>query len=318
MKKWIFWGAAIFTSLSLIGPAFSAYPTKPVQLIVPWGAGGRTDVIARMFATTAPKYLGQPMVVINKPGGASVIGGDLAAKAKPDGYTLLAITPGTNVFPPIFSKPPYGPYDFDPVGQIAISTMMIAVNTSKPWKNINELIEAAKKKPGEVTYTCVAMKAPQLGFLRWADKAGLQFKFVPAEDDAKAIWAALGGHVDIVMNSSIASIISQFKAKKLIPLIIFNEKRDPLLPDTPTAKELGYDVVASPYTGIATPKGMDKAVLEKLREVFKKVIADPEFIKGMEGIGESIDPVLGDEFYQVWKNDYEGNLAISKKMGFVK
>lgn len=318
MKR-AFLGILIVLALLLAASAaLAAYPDKAVQLIVPWGAGGRTDVIARLYATHVQKFLGQPMVVINKPGGASVIGGDFVAKAKPDGYTLLAITPGTNIFPPIFSKPPYGPYDFDPIGQVAISTMMIALNPFKPWKNIKELIEGAKKKPGEITYTCVALKAPQLGFMRWADKAGLQFKFVPAEDDAKAIWGALGGHVDLVMNSSIASIASQFKAKKLMPLMVFNEKRDPALPDTPTAVELGYDVVAAPYTGIAGPKGMDKAVLEKLREVFKKVIADPEFLKGLEGLGESLDPAVGEDFLKVWKNDYEGNLAIAQKMGLLK
>jgi tripartite-type tricarboxylate transporter receptor subunit TctC len=308
----------IFISLFVVQSVSAAYPEKPIQLVVPWGAGGRTDVIARVFAANAQKFLGQPMVVINKPGGASVIGGEFVAKAKPDGYALLAITPGTNIFPPIFSKPPYGPYDFDPIGQMAISTMMIALNPSKPWKNIKELIEGAKKRPGEITYTCVALKAPQLGFLRFADKAGLQFKFVPAEDDAKAIWGALGGHVDLVMNSSIASIAAQFKAKKLAPLMIFNDKRDPALPDTPTAQELGYDVVAAPYTGIAGPKGMEKAVLDKLRDVFKKVIVDPEFLKGMEGLGESIDPVIGEDFLKVWKNDYEGNLAIAQKMGLLK
>ncbi len=310
--------AGILLPFFFVQPSAAAYPDKPVQVIVPWGAGGRTDVMARVFATHAQKHLGQPMVVINKPGGASVIGGDFVAKSKPDGYTLLAITPGTNIFPPIFSKPPYGPYDFDPIGQMAISTMMIALNPSKPWKNIGELIDGARKRPGEITYTCVALKAPQLGFLRFADKAGLQFKFVPAEDDAKAIWGALGGHVDLVMNSSIASIAAQFKAKKLIPLVIFNDKRDPALPDIPTAAELGYDVVAAPYTGIAGPKGMEKPVLDKLRDVFKKVIADPEFLKGMEGLGESIDPVIGEDFFKVWKNDYQGNLAIAQKMGLLK
>jgi tripartite-type tricarboxylate transporter receptor subunit TctC len=304
--------------LSFASSARAAYPEKPVQLIVPWGAGGRTDVIARLFATAASKHLGQSMVVVNKTGGASVIGGDYVAKARPDGYTLLAITPGTNVFPPLFSKPPYGPYDFDPVGQLAVSTMMIAVNPSKGWKTIQDVMEAARKRPGEVSYSCVALKAPQFGFLRWADKAGLQFKHVPSEDDAKAIWAGLGGHVDLVMNSSIASIASQFKAGKLAPVLIFNSKRDPLLPGTPTARELGFDVVAAPYTGIAGPKGLPGAVMEKLRETFRKVVADPEFLKGMEGLGESVDVAIGEEFLGIWKHDYEENLAIAKKMGVLK
>jgi len=305
----------IFKDCVLAG---SDYPSKAVQLIVPWPPGGRTDINARLFANTAPKYLGQPMVVVNKAGGGSVIGGAYVAKAAPDGYTLLAITPGTNIFPPIFKQSPYGPYDFDPIGQISSSTMVIASHPQKSWKNVQELMKYAKDHPGEVTYACVALKAPQLGFLRWADKAGLKFKHVPAENDAQAVEAALGAHVDLVMTSSISTIISQVKGNKLIPLMVFSEKRDVLLPNTPTARELGIDIVASPFTGIAGPKGMDKAVLNKLRQVFKQVVNDKEFINLMEKAGESLDPKIGEEFLAVWKNDFEGYSEIAKKMGFIK
>ena len=160
------------------------YPNKPIQIIVPWGAGGRTDINARMFASMAPKYLGQPVVVVNKAGGGSIIGGEYVAKAKPDGYTLLAITPGTNVFPVVFKKAPYGTFDFDPIGQIGSSTMAIGSKPDRPWSNVQELIDYARSNPGKVTYACVALKAPQLGFLRWADKAGLEFKHVPVGNDA--------------------------------------------------------------------------------------------------------------------------------------
>lgn len=292
------------------------YPRKPIQIIVPWPAGGRTDINARMFASIAPKYLGQPVVVINKAGGGSIIGGEYVAKAKPDGYTLLAITPGTNIFPPIFKRSPYGPYDFDPIGQIGSSTMAIASHPNRPWKNVQELMKYAENHPGEVTYACVALKAPQLGFLRWANKAGLKFKHMPVGNDALAVEAALGGHVDIAMTSSVATIVSHVNANKIVPLMVFSEKRDRFLPDTPTAKELGYDVVASPYTGIAGPKGMDEAVLEKLRQVFKKVLEDEDFLKIMKRIGENIDPKFGEEFLAVWKNDFEGYSYIVKEMGF--
>ncbi|MCD6122641.1 MAG: tripartite tricarboxylate transporter substrate binding protein [Spirochaetales bacterium] len=294
------------------------YPTKSIQIIVPWGAGGRTDINARMFASIAPKYLGQPVVVINKAGGGSVIGGEYVAKAKPDGYTLLAITPGTNVFPVIFKKAPYSTFDFDPIGQIGSSTMAIASKPDRPWKDAKGLIAYAKEHPGEVTYACVSLKAPQLGFLRWADKAGLQFKFVPVGNDAEAVGAALGGHVDIAMTSSVATIISHVNAKKLNALMVFAEKRDSHLPNTPTAVELGYNVVASPFTGIAGPKGLPPDVLKKLRDVFSKVIKDPDFIKVMKRIGESINPKSGDDFLAVWKNDYEGYSEIVKKMGLLK
>ena len=294
------------------------YPTKPIQVIVPWGAGGRTDINARMFASVAPKYLGQPVVVVNKAGGGSVIGGKYVADADPDGYTLLAITPGTNVFPVIFKQAPYDTFDFDPIGQIGSSTMAIASKADRPWSNVQKLISYAKSHPGEVTYACVALKAPQLGFLRWADKAGLEFKHVPVGNDAEAVEAALGGHVDIAMTSSVATIISHVNANNLNALMVFAEKRDKNLPNTPTAVEIGYDVVASPFTGIAGPKGLPPEVLQKLRTVFKQVIEDADFIKVMKRIGESLDPKFGDDFYAVWKNDKEGYSEIVEKMGLAQ
>ena len=295
--------------------AAGEYPSKPVQLIVPWGAGGRTDINARMFASVAPKYLGQPVVVVNKAGGASVIGGEYVAKAQPDGYTLLAITPGTNVFPVIFGQAPYDSLDFDAIGQIGSSTMAIASKPDRPFSNVGQLISYARSHPGKVTYACVALKAPQLGFLWWADKAGLEFKHVPVGNDAEAVEAALGGHVDIAMTSSVATIISHVNAKNLNALMVFSEKRDAGLPNTPTAVELGYDVVASPFTGIAGPKGLPPEVLNKLRTVFRQVIEDKDFIAVMKQVGESLDPKFGDDFYAVWKSDKEGYGAIVEKMG---
>jgi len=297
------------------GAVAEEYPGKPIQLIVPWGAGGRTDINARMFASVAPKYLGQPVVVVNKAGGASVIGGEFVANAEPDGYTLLAITPGTNVFPVIFDQAPYDTLDFDAIGQIGSSTMAIASKPDRPFSDVRELISYAKSNPGEVTYACVALKAPQLGFLWWADKAGLEFKHVPVGNDAEAVEAALGGHVDIAMTSSVATIISHVNGGNLNALMVFSEKRDANLPDTPTAVELGYDVVASPFTGIAGPKGMPPQVLEKLRTVFKQVIEDKDFITVMNRVGESLDPKFGDDFYAVWKNDKEGYGTVVEKMG---
>jgi len=292
-----------------------AYPSKPIQIIVPWGAGGRTDINARMFASVAPKYLGQPVMVINMAGGGSIIGGEFVATAEPDGYTLLAITPGTNVFPVVFGQAPYGTFDFEPIGQIGSSTMAIASNPDSPWDDVEGLIEYARANPGEVTYGCVALKAPQLGFLRWADAAGLEFKHVPVGNDAEAVESTLGGHIDIAMTSSVATIISHVGAGNLVSLMVFAEERDGNLPDTPTAVELGYDVVASPFTGIAAPQGLPDAVLATLRDAFEAIIVDEDFLKVMGRIGESISPKSAEEFRAVWQNDIDGYTAIVEKMG---
>ena len=291
------------------------YPTKPIQIIVPWGAGGRTDINARMFASVAPKYLGQPVMVINMAGGGSVIGGEHVASADPDGYTLLAATPGTIVFPVVFDQAPYDTFDFEPIGQIGSSTMAIASYPDSPWDDVEGLVEYAKANPGEVTYSCVALKAPQLGFLRWADAAGLEFTHVPSGNDAEAVEATLGGHVDIAMTSSVATITSHVDSGNIVPLMVFSEERDPNLPDTPTAVEVGYDVVASPFTGIAGPKGLPEDVLATLTDTFQKVIEDEDFLKVMGRIGESINPKNAEEFRAVWENDIEGYTAIVEKMG---
>ena len=247
-----------------------------------------------------------------------MIGGEFVANADPDGYTLIAMTPGTNVFPVIFKQAPYDTLDFDAIGQIGSSTMAIASRPDRPFSNVRQLISYAKSHPGQVTYACVALKAPQLGFLWWADKAGLEFKHVPVGNDAEAVEAALGGHVDIAMTSSVATIISHVRAKNLNALMVFSEKRDANLPDTPTAVELGYSVVASPFTGIAGPKGMPPAVLQKLRTVFRQVIEDKDFITVMNRVGESLDPKFGDDFYAVWKNDKEGYGQVVERMGLAQ
>jgi len=295
--------------------AATDFPTKPIQLIIPWPAGGRTDINARLFANNVTQYLGQPMVPVNREGGASMIGGDFVAKAAPDGYTLLAITPGTNILPPLFRGAPYGPYDFDAIGQIGSSTMVMASHPDRPWKNVTELVEYAKRNPGQVTYSCVALNAPMLGFLMWADRVGAQFRHVPVNADGQAVEQALGGHVDIAMSSSIAPVFSHVNTGALNALMVFSEKRDNALPNVPTAKELGHDVVVSPYTGIAGPKGMPKDVLEKLRAVFKQVVEDPEFARAIQNSGENFDPVFGDDFLKIWQTNYEGYSAIVNKMG---
>ena len=298
-----------------VADEMETYPSKPIQIIVPWGAGGRTDLNARMFASVAPKYLGQPVIVINMAGGGSIIGGEFVATADPDGYTLIAITPGTNVFPVVFGQAPYQTFDFEPIGQIGSSTMAIASNPDNPWDDVEGLIEYARANPGEVTYGCVALKAPQLGFLRWADAAGLEFKHVPVGNDAEAVESALGGHIDIAMTSSVATITSHVGAGNLVPLMVFAEERDGSLPDTPTAVEIGYDVVASPFTGIAAPKGLPADVLATLRDAFDAIMVDPDFLVVMGRIGESTSPKSAEEFRAVWQNDIDGYTAIVEKMG---
>ena len=290
------------------------YPTKAIELIVPWPAGGRTDINARLWASVAPDYLGQPVVVVNRAGGGSVIGGQYVANAEPDGYTLLAITPGTNVFPVIFGNAPYEATDFTAIGQIGRSVPAIVSHPDKPWSNAQELVEYAKENPGEVSYGCVSLKAQQLGFLRWANEVGAEFRFVPVGNDAEAVEGALGGQIDVGVTSSIATITSHVSSGDLNALMVFSNERNDNLPDTPTATELGYSVVFGPYTGIAAPPGLPDDITETLRDVFQEVVADEKFVKIMNRAGEEINPAGGEEFHQTWVDTVEGNSEVVEQM----
>lgn len=290
------------------------YPSQPITVVVPWPAGGRTDINARLWSSVASDHLGVPVVVVNRAGGGSVIGGRSVVNAEPDGYTLLAITPGTNVFPVIFGDAPYEATDFTAIGQIGRSVPAIASRPDKPWSTAEELVQYAQDNPGEVSYSAVSLKAPQLAFLRWAREAGAEFRFVPVGNDAEAVEAALGGQVDVAMTSSVATITSQVESGNLNALMVFSAERDENLPDTPTAQELGWDVVAGPFTGIAGPPGLPDDITQTLRQAHMDVVNDEKFISIMNRAGESILPAGGEEFRQTWVDAVEGYSAVVEDM----
>jgi tripartite-type tricarboxylate transporter receptor subunit TctC len=291
----------------------AAYPTKPVELIVPWAAGGRADLIARLFAAAAGKHLGQSMVVVNKPGGGGATGTVGVANAPADGHTLLAATIGGNVLRPLSTTLPYRYDSFAPVGQITVSTMVLAANASRPWKNLRELVEAAKKAQTPPTYGCPFGVVPHLAVIAVGNQGGVELRHVPQQGDGPSITATLGGHQDMLIGSP-ATLLPHIKTGALRALATFGTERDPFLPDVPTAREQGFPVIAAPWTGIAAPKATPPEVLAKLRLVFEAVLKDPEFVAGMEKLGERIVPVVGEPFAAQWKRDHEQWEAPSKAL----
>jgi tripartite-type tricarboxylate transporter receptor subunit TctC len=290
---------------ALVAPTLAvAYPARTVELIVPWPSGGRTDLIARLFAAAAPKHLGQPMVVVNKPGGGGATGTAGVMNAPADGHTLLVATIGGNVMRPLSTSVPYRHDSFAPVGQITASTMILAANASRPWKTLRDLVEDARKAAAPPTYGCPYGVVPHLAVVAVAGRAGVALKHVPQQGDGPSVTATLGGHQDMLIASP-AVVLPHVKAGTLRALATFGAARDPYLPDVPTATEQGFPVVATPWTGIAAPKGTPPEVLARLRQVFEAVLKDPEFVAGMEKLGERIVPVVGDAFAEQWKRDHE-------------
>jgi len=330
MKRGRITAAAILTflALSLGLGAFAegttegggeSYPSRPIELIIPFPAGGRTDLNARMWASVAHEHLGVPVAAINRTGGRGAPAAEFVLNAPADGYTIFAATIGTNILWPIQGIGNYEIFDFTPIGRIGASTMVLACAPSKPWQNIQDLVDDAKSRPREITYGAVKGAMPQLGFLIFAKAVGADFRHVAVEGDAPALSSALGGHIDLYVSSTAATVIPHAQAGTLRPLCVFSEERDPNLPDTPTLKELGIDAVAAPWTGIAVDKEVPPEQVAVLREAFDKTVKDNEtFARLINKIGESVSYMSGEDFEEDWKKQQENYTDVLTELGMAK
>jgi tripartite-type tricarboxylate transporter receptor subunit TctC len=250
------------------------FPIKPVTLIVPWPAGGSTDLSMRAIAETASKHLGQPIVIDNRAGGSGTVGpAGMAASAKPDGYTISQI-PMPVLRLPIMQDTTWDPEkDFTYIANLTGYTFGITTASAefKTWKDV---VEYAKKNPGKVTYaTGGAGTSPHIGTEQIALRAGIELTHVPFKGGAESNAAVLGGHTMLQADSTGWKALVE--SGKLRLLMVWTDKRSPSFPDVPTLKELGYPLVYdSPY-GIAGPKGMDPKVVAKLDDAFRKAVEDP-------------------------------------------
>jgi tripartite-type tricarboxylate transporter receptor subunit TctC len=311
---------ALATALGLSVAAtngLAAYPEKPIQLIVPYGAGGSTDLLARAIAQVAPKYFPQPLVVVNKTGGGGIPGRVDVVRAKPDGYTLLfGWGSGEDLVVPHQRKLPYDLFtDFETVCRMSIHSIALAVPSNSPYKSLADLVKAGKGK--EYMTASVATKGASVDvtFLLFGKAAGIKVTTIPGAGGADAITKLVGGHVDFGGGHP-SEILPHMKAGRLRALAVALEQRDPSIPDVPTFKESGYDVVtAGSVKGVAAPKGTPKEVIAYLEKKFKEVADDPEFKKIMSDLGQ---PVMyqGAEEYKVWfKQAYDQFGSLYKTLG---
>jgi len=292
--------AAVFsTALPLAAQAEAAFPSKPVTLIVPFPAGGSTDRHLRIVAQDASKYLGQPVVVENRPGAGGTLGPATMAKtARPDGYTV-SLYPLGMLRMPYMQKTNWHPIDdFTFILGLSGYTFGFTVRADSPYKTFNEYIEAARQSPGKIDYGSTGVgSSPHLLIEEIAINAGVKLNHVPYRGNADMQQALLGGHV---MAQSDATGWDQFvDAGKMRLLVTFGEQRTTRWPDVPTAKELGYKVVSvSPY-GLAGPKGMDPAVVKVLHDAFKQALFDPASMEVMKQLNQ--EPAYkGSEEYKQW------------------
>ncbi len=267
---------ALLAALALCGAARAQdYPVKPVTLIVPWPAGGSTDIAMRAIADAAAKHLGQPIVVDNKAGGSGTVGpATMAAAAKPDGYTIAQM-PITVFRLPLMQKTTWDPLkDFTYVVHLTGYTFGVTTSAESPFKTWADVVAYAKQNPGKVTYaTPGAGTSLHIGMEQIAAKAGIKLTHVPFKGGAETNAAVLGGHTTLQADSSGWKPL--VKAGRLRLLMIWTANRSKNWPDTPTLRELGYPFVLDSPFGIAGPKGMDAKIVAKLHDAFKKAIDDP-------------------------------------------
>ena len=272
--------------------AADGYPDKPIRLIVPVPAGGTPDVVARMVTPGLSSALGQQFVVDNRGGAGGLIGAELAARATPDGYTLLLSSPGPlTILPHLQKKIAYDPLrDFVPIGLISVGPFLLITHPSVPAKSVKELIALAKAEPGKLNYASAGNGAANhLAMELFKTMAGVDITHVPYKGAPQAVTDVLAGHMNMMFNS-IAPVIQHIRAGRVRVLGIGSAKRSPQLPDVPTIGEAGvpgYEAVS--WFGLLAPANTPKPIVTQLNRVLAQVVHKPETRVQFEAQGA--DPV---------------------------
>jgi tripartite-type tricarboxylate transporter receptor subunit TctC len=267
------------TGLTLpLGAVAQDFPTKPITLIVPFPAGGPTDLAMRALGEAASRHLGQPVLIDNKAGGAGTVGpATMAATAKADGYTISQM-PVTVYRLPLMQDTTWKAEDFTCIIHLTGYVFAHIAAADTPFKTWADVVDYAKKNPGKVTYGSSGTGgSPHLGTEQVAEKDGIKLVHVPFKGAAELHAAVAGGHVMVgAGGASSKQIVDAGKARFLN---VWTASRQKSFPEVPTLQELGYPFVIDSPFGIAGPKGMDRKVVAKLHDAFKKAIEDPEVLK---------------------------------------
>ncbi len=256
------------------------YPTRPIELIVPFGPGGAVDLTARALASVAVQHLGQPLVVTMKPGGSGVIGASLAARAQPDGYTLMlgGTTPVTVA--PQLENAGYTNDSFVAVAHINQLPSVVAIKADKPWKTLPELLNHIRADPAKIVYgTSSISGVTNLGNQMLLRSAGITAALttVPYKSVGEHVLSVLRGETDYMVQIT-AGVMPHVQSRQIRILAVLSDKRFPLLPDVPTAKELGYDVNSVNWIGVLAPKGTPVDIVADLSRLFGKMMLDPAYV----------------------------------------
>src|SRR5690625_310852 len=284
----------LFFSLTLAvaatSTAMAQYPNNTIKLVVPFGAGGITDLVARHLAEEFSKQIGETVIIDNKPGAGGAVGAQVAASARPDGYTLFMGTVGTQIVNDlIMEKLHYAPDDFIPIGLVSGSPYVLAVSKELNIDSIDDLVALAKKDPDALAFGSAGIgSSPQLGIELLKFNEGVEILHVPVKRGGEAVTAAASGQVDMVMDA-IPVVMPQVTSGNLVALGLACERRSNAAPDLATTAEHGYeDLRISSWNAIYAPKDTPDEVVEILRDTLQRTLQSEDLIKALKGQGSDV------------------------------
>jgi tripartite-type tricarboxylate transporter receptor subunit TctC len=289
------------------------YPNRPITMIVPYPAGGATDIQIRSVSLAASRHLGQPIVIVNKPGAGGAMGAITLASSPADGYTLSQVSVGVFRQPHI-TKMPYDPATLSYVIGVSGYLFGAAVRADAPWKSFEELLNYAKAHPGKVKFGSIGNGSVQHTTMEAvAAQRGIEWLHVPYKGNSEVNLALLSGQIDFSSDGSAwAPLID---AGKLRLMAVYGENRAKKWPDAPTLKELGFNISErSPY-GIAGPAGMDPAITAVLHEAFKKALNDPEHLRTLANLNQEVVYMSSEDFTAHARSQSQVQADIVKRYG---
>jgi len=319
-------GAGLIVALIALAmgpaPAQEAYPTRPISIVVAFPPGGLADNTARPVASALERILKQPVAVINKAGAAGAVGYQSAATSKPDGYTLLMALVSVSVLPEVdklFARPQNYTLDqLTGIARVNADPSMLVIRADAPWKTLKELVEDAKKRPGEIVFTSSglygAAHIPMEMFIR---AAGIKMRHLPTTGGGPMMNATLGGHAQLVM-TPVSLAAAHVKAGKLRLLAHSGSAPVAAYPEVPSFKSLGYDVEYTAWAGLVAPKATPPHVIKILRDAMREAVKSPEVVSSHAKLETPIAYMDADEFNAWWAKDAARLAEVVKQIGKVE
>jgi tripartite-type tricarboxylate transporter receptor subunit TctC len=301
------------------GPAVAqqaaAFPTKPVRIVVPYAAGGGTDIIARQLAQRMQDGWSQPVLVENRPGANGVIGTDAVLKSPADGHTLVLVVAAHVINPSLYTKMPFDAVnDVAPVTLVASSPWVVVVNPEVPAKNVRELIALAKAQPGKIKFGS-SEPSSRLAGEQFRQIANLDLVHVPYKGGSQIMTDMLGGHIELGFTSTL-TVLQHYKSGKLRVLAVAGKSRHPSMPDVPTAIEAGmpaYETYA--WYGMYAPKATPREITGRIRDEIARIVKLPDMAERFAALGAEPIANTPEEFGAFARTEYEKYARLVKQAG---